>query len=178
MKNYIIAGLVCAVAALSFGIESIQKIVNEAANHGRLKGVDRCLAYTNSELLSPDAVRSSCVATFQKRYFVVGMAGGKAGPRPEREGASWSGSLDNETSNYVTTWIEITVSVFDQAGEETTFVADTSVWIDPMDTVDFAVQLVDATWDDFENTEFCDLEASERTNCMAWTISDLMGLAI
>lgn len=66
MENYLIGGLICIIAILIVGVELLQRLLNESINKGRLKGVENCRAYSNSELVSEEAVKATCVSTFQK----------------------------------------------------------------------------------------------------------------
>ncbi|WP_342070559.1 hypothetical protein [Yoonia algicola] len=178
MKNYIIGGLLCVVAALAFGIEPVQRVFNEAANQGTLRGVETCLSYTGSALLSDEVVKATCVNAFQERVYGKDMASGKAAPQMNQASVSWVGVLDNDTADYVTTWIQITVKIFDEEGNEEEFVADTSIWIDPMADAEFTVQLPDLEREQFDNIDWCDLDSEAPKACMSWGITDLMGLSI
>ncbi|MCL6285994.1 hypothetical protein M3P21_20985 [Ruegeria sp. 2012CJ41-6] len=178
MKNYIIAGLLCLVLALAIGVRPVQKTVNEALNQGTLKGVETCMSYSKSELLSNDAVQATCVTTFRKRLYHNGHATGRAGPRLGERTVSWGGVLENKTSDHVTTWIQVSVNIFDKDGEETEFLADTPIWIDPLDEAEFRVELPDLESKQLEGLEFCEHEDASPTDCMAWNVSGVMGLAI
>ena len=70
----------CLVVALVIGIKPVQRFTNEAVNSGTLRGVETCLSYSSSELLSPEAVRATCVAAFQKRLYGREHAQGRAAP--------------------------------------------------------------------------------------------------
>jgi hypothetical protein len=103
VKNFIIGGLLCRVAALVIGVEPLQRFVNETTSIGTLRGVEACLSYSSSELLSTEAVRSTCVMAFQKPFYANDHAIGKAGPRLDQRSVSWGGFLENKTHDHVTT---------------------------------------------------------------------------
>ena len=178
VENYLIGGLICTIAILIVGVEPLQRLLNESINKGRLKGVENCRAYSNSELVSEEAVKATCVSTFQKYLYDGNLANGRAGPRNNQNTVSWGGTLQNKTSDHVTTWIEISVSIFDADGTEQKIQAVTSIWIDPLNEADFMVELPDLEWDKFDNIEFCDHENLVQKACMTWGITNLMGLAI
>jgi hypothetical protein len=178
VKNYIIGGLLCVVAALAIGIEPVQRAFNETVNQGTLRGVDNCLSYTSSELLSDESVKATCVNAFQERVYGQDMASGKGGPRPNQTSVNWVGVLDNKTADYVTTWIMVTVSIYDEDGNEEEFVADTSIWIDPKADAEFTVELPDVELERFDNIDFCALDDAAPKACMSWGITELMGLSI
>jgi hypothetical protein len=71
LKNYLIGGLVFLVAALAFGLEPVQRMLNELANRGTLRGVERCMDYSESALLSLEAVKAACVQTFHERLYLA-----------------------------------------------------------------------------------------------------------
>lgn len=118
MKTYLIGALICLVAALTYGVEPVQRIVNEAANRGTLRGVEKCMEYSKSELLSQDAVKASCVKVFHTRLYLPDLATGKAGPLVEEGMAGWEGILENKTADHVTTWIQVRVDIYDKDGKK------------------------------------------------------------
>ena len=178
MKNYFIGGLVCLVAALVIGVEPVQRFANETANRGTLRGVETCLSYSKSELLSPEAVRSTCIQAFHKPLYSNDHATGKAGPFVEQQAIFWSGFLDNKTPDHVTTWIKVSVGIFDAAGDEQEFHGETSIWIDPLDQAEFKVALPEVEREQFDDLEFCELETPSPKNCMSWGITEMMGLSL
>lgn len=178
MKNYLIFGLLVLVAALVIGIEPVQRTINEATRKGTLKGIESCMDYSNSELLSEDAIRKTCVSTFQKRLFRQNHATGRAGPRMIEGSLGWGGTLENKTPDDVTTWIKISVSIFDEEGKENEHFTDTQIWIDPLGEVEFSVDLPDVEHGDFENFEFCDRDDPEPKACVTWGVTEVMGVTV
>ncbi len=178
MKNYLIGGLMCLVVALIVGFEPLQRVVNEATNQGTLKGVESCMSYSHSELLSAEAVRATCISAFQRRLYRGEYATGRAGPSIKRGSVSWGGVLENKTYDHVTTWVQISVSVFDDKGVEQEYSAETSIWIDPLGETEFEVELPDIEPAQFERIDFCEHENSTPSACMAWNVTDVMGLSI
>lgn len=178
MKNYLIGGLVCLLAFFIIGVEPLQRLINEATKHGTLRGVETCMVYSSSELLSQDAVKATCVSAFQKNLYDGDLATGRAGPENNEQTVLWGGTLQNKTSDHVTTWIQVSVSIFDANGTKQEVQAETSIWIDPLNEADFRVELPDLEREQLENVEFCDHEDLEPKACMAWTITDIMGLTI
>ncbi len=178
MKNYLIGGLVCLLAALAFGIEPVQRVINEAANQGTLRGVEKCMNYTKSELLSQDAVKATCIQSFQKPLYLPDLATGEAGPLMDQGNVAWGGTIKNKTPDHVTTWIRIAVAVFDLEGNKQEVFAETPVWIDPMGEAEFRVELQDLDREQLDDLAFCDLDVEAPKACMGWGITDVMGLAI
>ena len=178
MKNYLIVGLVCLVAALAYGVEPVQGLINETANRGTLRGAERCMDYAKSALLSQDAVKVSCVQAFQERLYLPDLATGLARPRVEEGQVGWEGSLENKTIDHVTTWVRISVFIYDADGKEQESFAETPIWIDPMGEAEFKVALPDLKPDQLEKIEFCDIDDDAPKACMSWGITDLKGLAI
>ena len=178
MKNYLIIGLICLVAFFIIGIEPLQRGINEATNKGSLRGVENCMVYSKSDLLSESAVKATCVSTFQKNLYNSDLATGRAGPLGDFQGISWGGNLHNKTSDHVTTWIRVSVSAYDADGVKEDFQAETPIWIDPMSSTDFSVELPGLTQGQLENLEFCDRDDVQLKACMTWTITQIMGLAI
>jgi len=178
VKNYIIGGLLCLVAALIIGIKPVQRAINEAMNQGTLKGAETCMSYSDSELLSKDVVKATCVRAFHKRLYHNDHATGRAGPHLDGRNVSWGGVLENKTPNHVTTWIEISVSVFDDEGKEQEFTAATSIWIDPLNEAEFRVELPDLESKQLKDLEFCEHDDATPTACMAWGVTNAMGLSL
>lgn len=178
MKNYLIAGLICLVAALTIGIGPVQRIVNEATNQGTLKGVERCMEYAKSDLISKEAIQRSCVQSFQKQLYLPDLAGGEAGPRTEKDLVRWEGTLENKTGDHVTTWVRVVVIVFDKAGKKTEVSGETPIWIDPMGEAEFRVELPELEPKQLDGFEFCEDDVAEPKACMGWTISEVKGLEL
>lgn len=178
MKNYLIGGLICLVAALAFGIEPVQRVINEATNQGTLRGVEKCMDYSKSELLSQDAVKATCVQAFHNRLYLPDLAMGQAGPRIEQGKVSWGGILENKTTDYVTTWIRIAVTIFDADGTKQEVFAETPIWIAPLNDAEFLIELPDLKREQFDDIEFCDHDDEAPKSCMGWGITDVKGLTI
>ena len=121
----------------------MQRVINEATNKGTLRGVETFMGYSKSELLSKDAVRSTCVQFFQIRLYDPDLATGKAGPRIDQGTVRWGGILANKTPDHVTTWVRISVIIFDADGTKQEVFAETPIWIDPMGEAEFRVELPD-----------------------------------
>jgi hypothetical protein len=178
MKNYLIVGLMILVAVLVIGIEPVQRTINEATQKGTLKGIESCMNYSRSDLLSEQAVRATCVMTFQKRLFHNDHATGRAGPRMNQRNVGWGGILENKTPDHVTTWVKISVSVFDEEGTEKKYSAEIPIWIDPLAEAEFSVDLPDAKQEQFESTEFCGHDNPAPKACFTWGVVETMGATI
>jgi len=178
VKNFVIGGLAITVVALVIGIQPLQKLVNEATNQGTLRGVETCMSYSSRELLSTEALRATCVSAFQKRLFGGDHAGGRAGPRVESQRVRWGGILENKTPDHVTTWVRLSVSVFNEEGIEQEVFAETPIWIDPLDDAEFLVELPDLEPQQFTDKEFCDYEVEQPKDCIAWGVVGVMGVSI
>ena len=178
MKNYLIVGLLILIAALVIGLEPVQRVVNEATKKGTLKGIENCMNYSSSDLLSEHAVRATCVRAFQKRLYRNDHATGRAGPRMNQGTVAWGGTLENKTSDHVTTWVKISVGIFDVEGKEKEYFAETPIWIDPLDKAEFIVDLPDVKHEQFEGFEFCDHDALAPKACVTWGVVEVMGVTI
>lgn len=178
MKNYIIAGLLCLVLVLAIGVQPVEKTINEALNQGTLKGIETCISYSESDLVSEGAIQAMCAMTFQKSLHDNDHATGRAGPSFDRRIVSWDGVLENKTPDHVTTWVRISVSIFDKEGEETEVYAETPIWIDPLNEAAFQVELPDLESEQLKDLEFCEYEDTAPTDCMVWGVSRMMGVAI
>jgi hypothetical protein len=178
LKNYLIGGLICLVAALAFGIEPVQRMVNEAANRGTLRGMERCVEYSKSELVSQEAVKASCAQSFDERLYLPDLATGKAGPRVDQGMVLLEGLLQNKTADHVTTWVQISVNIFDAEGKEQKAFAETPLWIDPMGEAKFQVEFPDLKPEQLDPVKGCDLDDQAPKACFSWGITDVKGLAI
>ncbi len=178
MKNYLIGALACLVAALTIGVEPVQRFMNESINRGTLRGVERCIDYAKSELLSKDAIKASCVQVFHKRLYLPDLASCQAGPRIDKEVVHWGGRLENKTADHVTTWVQIVVIVFDGEGKEKETFAETPIWIDPMGEAEFRVELPDLDAKHLASIEFCDDGDEKPKSCMTWAVAEVKGLVI
>lgn len=178
MKNYLIFGLLVLVVALVIGIEPVQRVINEATQKGTLKGIESCMNYSSSDLLSEHAIKATCVRTFQKRLYQNAHATGNAGPQINQRSVGWGGTLENKTPDHVTTWVTISVSIFNEEGKEKEYSAETPVWIDPLGKAEFSVDLPDVKHEQFESFEFCDYDDPAPKACVTWGISEIMGVTI
>lgn len=178
LKNILIGFLLCSVAALAIGIEPVERIANEALNKGKVRGVEKCLSYSDSELLSADAVRAMCIRTFQRPLYDRDHATGRAGPRMDNESMGWGGFLENKTSDYVTTWVKIAIGIYDADGDEKEFFVETPIWIDPLGETEFLVETPDIERKQIESIDFCDHDDPAPTSCLTWGITEMKGLGI
>ncbi len=178
VKNCLIGGLVCLTAALVVGVEPVQKVINKAMRKGTLKGAETCMEYTGSALLSEEAVKAKCVSSFQKRLYKNDHATGRAGPRLTQRSVGWAGVLENKTPDHVTTWIRISVSIFDKEGTEKAVFAETPIWTAPLGEAEFKVELPDLEIEQMENIEFCEHDDTTPKACMTWGVAGMKGLAI
>lgn len=178
VKNYLIGGMICLIAALVFGVEPVQKAINEAIHKGALKGAETCMEYSGSTLLSEEAVKAKCVSAFQKRLYQSDHATGRAGPPTGQSSVGWGGVLENRTPDHVTTWIRISVSIFDKEGAEREVFAETPIWIDPLGESEFKVDLPDLKSEQFKNIEFCENDDLTPKACMTWGVVGVKGLTI
>jgi hypothetical protein len=178
LKNYLIGALICLVAALTIGIEPVQRFMNEATNRGTLRGVEKCMDYAKSELLSQEAVKASCVQVFHERLYLPDLATGLARPRVDQDKVGWEGTLENNTADHVTTWVKVGVSIFDEDGKEREVFAEIPIWIDPMGETNFQVELPDLKPEELGTYGPCELDDQTPKECISWGITDVMGLAI
>lgn len=178
MKNVLIAGLACLVAAFAFGVEPLLRVTNEAMNRGTLRGVEKCVGYSASELLSDDAIKATCTRKFEKRLFHRDHANGRAGPRFDRDVVFWEGVMENDTSDHLTTWVRISVGVLDEEGKEQVFRVEAPIWIDPLGEQKFSVEVPDLKRGVLEDLEFCDRKDDEPKSCMLWDVVAVKGLSL
>jgi hypothetical protein len=115
---------------------------------------------------------------FQKALYSNDHATGKAGPRVDQQAVSWGGLLENKTHDHVTTWIRLTVGIFDAEGIEQSFSAETLIWIDPLDQAAFRVELPDVSAEQLDSLEFCASEDAALKSCVSWGISEMKGLSL
>jgi hypothetical protein len=178
VKNYLIGGLILLVTALVVGIEPVQRVINEATKQGTLRGAEACMKYSRSELLSESAVRATCVRTFQKQLYHGDHATGRAGPRIGQRTVSWEGTLQNKTPDHVTTWIGLSIFIYDADGSEQKFDAEMPIWINPLDEAEFRLEIPDLKPSQIDNIEFCDPNQLEGKTCVRWGVTNVMGLSI
>lgn len=177
-KNFLILGLACLAAVLALGFRPVQKALNEALNEGALEGAERCTEYSSSQLMSAEAVKAACVRLFQKRVYGGDPATGQAGPYLDKETVYWGGFLENKSSNYVTTWVQIEVQIYDKDGAKKVYVGETAVWIDPLGKADFQIEFTGLEREQLRDLEFCDLDDKAPKACMGWGVTDIMGLRL
>ena len=56
----------CAAAYLVFDFPKVQQAANKALRDGTLQGVEACVEYAKSELVTLETTRNACSARFQK----------------------------------------------------------------------------------------------------------------
>lgn len=178
MKNYLLAGMACIIAAMAMGIDPVLRFVNETSNRGTLKGVENCIEYEQSELISEESVKALCVQKFHRPLYLQELATGKAGLRAEGDAVSLEGKLENKTPNHVTTWVKLLIFIIDDEGKEKEVFAETSIWIDPTSEAEFKLEFPDLAPKEFENLAHCEEENSAPMSCFGWSIAEIMGLAI
>lgn len=178
LKNYLIAGLLIVISVMAIGVEPVERVINEATRKGTLKGIESCMNYSSSDLLSEQAIKATCVRTFQKNLYHDDHATGRGGPRVDQQNVSWEGILENKTPDHVTTWVKISVGIFDEEGKEEEYFAMTPIWINPLDQADFSVDLTGVKREQFEGFEFCNHDDPEPKACFTWGVREIMGVTI
>lgn len=168
----------CGAAYLLYDWQSVKLAVNEALHAGTLKGVENCVAYSKSDLMSAEATRYVCIDNFQKNLYDGDLATGRAGPDDYSGRVNLSGSLENKTSDFVTTWVQLYLKLYDATGTEKEFQAETYIWIEPHSTADFSVELLNLKPDGVETTMFCDVDDTSPKSCMRWGVAKIKGIEI
>ncbi|WP_039019409.1 hypothetical protein [Halocynthiibacter namhaensis] len=178
MKNYVIGGLLCLLGLALTGFTPLQRFINEMMRQGTLVGMSACVNYSDNDLLSQDAIRTGCAGRFQKPLFHSDYATGRAGPRVEGSIVSWGGTLRNKQSDHVTTWLRLSVSIYDAEGDEQEVFVDTPIWIEPLGEADFMVELPEVERDQIDDITFCKHEDTDPKACLTWGVVEIMGLSI
>jgi hypothetical protein len=174
----VIGAAVIAYVGLNF--TAVRMDLNKMMNSGELAGVEQCVSLSKSSLVAEETIRNACVEDFHVRLFESELAVGRAGPQ-ERSGAVyWEGRVSNNTSEYVTTWGELGVNLFDAQGEKTEVKVNLSLWIEPQTEQEISAELRDVNPEDFEGYEFCDYDEEEETfrSCLTWRWAQIKGLKI
>ncbi len=178
MKKLAILAAVCAAAYLIIDFPKVQQTANEALRDGTLKGVEACVEYSKSELVSAETTRNACSARFQNPLYNNDFATGRAGPAFEAGAVLLKGSLENKETSHVTTWVALSFSIFDAEGKESEFPADIFIWIEPRSSTEFSVALPDLEPEKVRDLKFCDLDDENRKSCMSWGMKGIQGIEI
>ena len=160
------------------GVTPIKRTVNEFANMGVLEGVERCLEYSSSELVSPETVRDLCTQKFRKPIYDGDAATGRAGPREIGGTVYLVGTINNKLPNFITTWVQFEFSIYDDIGSERAIRTASVFWIEPLSSSDFQVELPDIKSADFAGFEFCPHDESEKKRCIAWGTPRIEGIKL
>jgi len=176
MNKFIVLACVGGAAYLLYDLQSVKQTANEALRAGTLKGVETCVAYSKSDLVSAETTRNVCIESFQKVLYNSDLATGRAGPRVASGSVSLGGSLENKTPDFVTTWVKVSFALYDSSGKEKEFLADTYIWIEPRSSADFSVELPELKPDDVQSVEFCDHDDDTPKSCMSWGIVKMKGI--
>lgn len=168
------------IAYVGFNFTSVRMELNKLMNFGELVGVEQCVSLSRSNLVAEQTIRNVCVEDFHVNLFDHELASGRAGPRDRSGVVYWEGTVSNKTSEYVTTWGELSVSFFDSEGEKLEVKVKTPLWIEPQADQEISAELREISPEDIEDYEFCDLDADEATfrSCMAWSWAQIKGLKI
>ena len=169
-----------AIAYVGINFTSVRMDLNKMMNPGKLAGVEKCVSLSESNLVAEETIRNACVEDFHVNVFGVELASGRAGPRERSGTVYWEGRVSNNTSEYITTWVELGVGFFDAQGEKTEIKTEQYFWIEPQVEQEFSAELRNISREDFEGYDFCDLDAEEATfrSCMTWGWVQIKGLKI
>lgn len=180
MKNFVILLTVGTAAYLLSTLLPVKIALNESLNGGTLKGVENCVTFSASELVSPETTQNACVAKFQKQLFDGDLVNGRAGPRFKDGKVFLGGNLQNDTTGHVTTWVRAYLGVYDEKGNKKEFSGETFIWIEPQSTTALNVELYGIERNELEDLEFCprDEEESTHASCIYWGVSRVMGIEI
>lgn len=148
-----------AIAYVGLNFTSVRMDMNKMMNPGELAGVGQCVSLSKSSLVAEATIRNACVEDFHVNLFDDDLTSGRAGPRERSGTVYWEGRVSNNTSKYVTTWVELGADFFDAQGEKTELKTEQYVWIEPQAELEFSAELRDISREDFECYDFCDLDA-------------------
>jgi hypothetical protein len=180
MKKFAILICACAAAYAAFNLQPLRISINEFLNAGTLKGLENCVSLSKSQLVSRETTQNVCITSFQKPLFDGNLVNGRAGPRFRDNTVFLGGELQNDTTEFVTTWVRAYLGYHDTTGAKTEFFGETFVWIEPQNSTELNLELEGINHDDFKNLEFCDKGADEETyrSCKYWGVSHVMGIEI
>lgn len=178
MNKFLALAAMCGAAYLLYDFQSVKQLANETLRDGKFTGVEACVAYSESDLVSAQTTRNACSERFQKRLFDGDFATGRAGPKTRSGSVYLEGSLENKLSNHVTTWVELSFYIFDLDGKESKFYTDTYVWIEPRASYEFSVALPDISAEDVRDLEFCDHDDESPKSCMSWGVRGIKGVEL
>ncbi len=166
--------LVALIAGLSM-FKPVQLKFNEVVNMGTVSGVARCVDLNVNTIISDEATKLGCAEIFQQQIFERYEFSGKASARPRHGEVLFTGSLENQTSTKVISWVGFTYTVLDSEGEDTEFHARTALWIEPNSSAEFELTL-----DGLKEEEFRDLPGCEENevDCWYWKVDDLKGVSL
>lgn len=107
--------------------------IQERRHSGTLRGVEHCVKYNHSDLVSEADIRTSCAQKHSKEMPTWNL-NGRATYRDT--GHTFGGTLKNNTSDIVYTQIEVWIEHEDEnLGREYLFLRN--VWLPPGETMNF-----------------------------------------
>lgn len=180
MKKFAALMCICIAAYVLYNLQTVKMTVNESLNSGTLRGVENCVSYSTSELVSTETTRNSCVARIQKSVPNAHLINGLAGPRVRNGQAFLDGDLNNDTSGHIATWFRAYIGVHDETGKRSEYSGETFIWVEPQSSQEFSIELDGAEPEQFQGLDFCPKSENESTykSCIVWGVSRVRGIEI
>lgn len=169
-------GLLLALAAALIGPKPVKQLYNQTVYNGTVQGVSACMDLAAMAILSQETIRNACTQKFQKPVFEYREVSGRASPKTRRDEVIFSGSIENDSSDKVLSWIKVEYIYYDEEGKQATYLGSAIVWVEPSSNEDFEIVLDNFDAKDFNDSASCD--ADEKSDCWAWGLVGAAGLEL
>ncbi len=163
------------VSGLSMKSGSVLEYLAE----GSLRGLNACLSNSSSIALANDQIRNVCASkhavNLNRRMSIEGLGA----PQESTRGRFiFAGSIINTNANYLVTFVQVSLTVYDDQGESSTHEAFGNVWATPFEETPVELPFSRQLSEEILQVSWCDKDTSEDelTSCRTWEITQVAGV--
>lgn len=180
MNKFSLVVLACIAGYITYDIKNIKLMANAYFNHGTLSGLVNCVSYSKSEVVSEATTRNACANKMQTTLYDSELATGRAGTRTRQDSTFLEGSLNNNTANYVTTWVRLAFNVHGTTGAKRSSRSDVLIWIEPQSSAEFSIEIDYFSKEEILELDWCEVNTPEEDlkSCKSWGVEEIKGLKI
>ena len=171
----LVVAILFAVYGWFYFSDDVKRSVNARANFGTLQGVDGCVRTFETSLVLPNTKRDFCSNSLQTAAYVVDVKG-FAGPNFDGKKKLFSGTVRNESMDWVITQINFEIEVGESGKSEIVNVLE-HVWLEPNSESEVSMEMVSLTDIAWETWRKCSL-APVKTECFSWGIKEQYGVRL
>ncbi|MEN8842251.1 MAG: hypothetical protein ABF254_00790 [Octadecabacter sp.] len=155
--------------------------ITEYLASGTFKGLTACIEQNSPVALTEEQSRSLCSSKHAVNLTQQVSLRGQGAPIEGARGAVFfAGGVTNTHADYLITFVQIALSVFDDEGNESKYTAFGNVWATPFDDVEIEFRLSQNPKANDFDVEWCeqDVAFDDLQSCKSWEVTTVAGVPL